>query len=283
MTTSDELTFAADNPDLANLAAQVASETDPPKVEEPEDGPVELPGGFVRFVGATLDPEEVRTAWVRELTGYDEERVAKARNKRSLSAVIDALLVGGVTDLGDQKPTVRELQDLLSGDREYLLLEISRATYGDLLEYEDFVCEHCHESFSFSFSKSQDIPVKRMESPSDGEFEVTLRRGRTAKVRLSTGKEASASEKGTTPAEVNTILLRYCVLEIREKDGSVIDVTQLPTAVSTKLGVVDRQTILEEIAKRSPGPQFDGVSVPHDSCGNESKVFVTLADLFRGM
>jgi hypothetical protein len=47
------------------------------------------------------------------------------------------------------------------------------------------------------------------------------------------------------------------------------------------LGIKDRRDILEEIAKRNPGPQLSEIKKACDTCGLEVELPLTLADLFR--
>lgn len=280
----DELVSAAENPGLVEAAAQAVMRDDLPEFVAPEDGPVDLPGGFVRVLDLA-NTEEVTDAWVCELNGVAEERIAKAISKGKSSAVMDAILEGGVEKLGQRKPTAKELKDLLSGDREFLFLAISAATYGEKLDYEDFSCQKCGEKFSFSFEKMDDIPIRRLDSLSESNFTVKLRKGGEARVRLATGADTDAAEAANTNSEAISILLSRCVEEITWPDGSTVDVSDNKDVVRTKLGMADREAIQREMAKRSPGPLLDKVVVNHPDCSGdgENVVVVGPADLFRWM
>lgn len=282
--TEDDLVPASENPEGANAALALAQVSDPPEYPTPTDGPLDLLVGFTRF--HDLKPENVSTAWVRELTGADEERIAKARGKGKLSALMEAILEGGVERLGDSKPTPAELRDLVFGDREFLLLAISSATYGDELEFNDFKCHGCGEPFSFSFSKMEDIPIIKANPGDEKGFIVPLRKGGKVLVRLTTGGDQAEAERASNDAEFNSIILSQVVLTLTLPDGEVITVSEQPDAVRDKLGVVDRQTILKELAARSPGPRFDEITVNHPDCSSENsenKVVVQFWDLFLGL
>lgn len=274
-----EFKSATDNPDLANAAAALADEEAPPKLEDPQDGPVRLVHGFRR-----LNPggaaEEVTTAWVRELNGEDEERISKARMRGDAMAHIEAILQGGVDRLGSQPPTKDELLGLVAGDRDYLLLEISRATYGNEIEYDEFPCPFCGDTIDITVHKDEDIPVDRLEEPL-GTFDVRLKGDRVASVRLVTGDEMEKIARTETPAEANTVIIAHCVEEIRGPKGTTRFDGDLDAA--RRLGVSDRQTIIEALSKAMPGPKYNGVRFTHPDCGNEVQFEVTLADLFRGM
>lgn len=281
----DEAAFeeAASNPALAEAAQRAIAGGDDavPSLPDPLDGPVTLPGGFRRLKPGGLSFEDVTKAWVTELNGEAEERIAKARLKNDAEAFLEAVLISGVEKLGDETPTTADLRSLLVGDRDFLLLEISRATYGDDLEFEDFTCYHCGKEVSFTVHKGEDIPVRRLESQDDIEFEVKLRNDRVAVVRLPTGSEQIAGSKTETVAESNTVMLAACISEIRGPKGTVHVAGDQD--VVRRLGVADRQKIVRAVFDRMPGPQYNEIRFTHPECGNEIRLTVTLSDLFRGM
>lgn len=280
----DDLTPAFDDPALHAAAAKIAAEesNEAPRIPFPQDGPVTLPGGFRRMrVGK--EPEEVRTAWVRELNGEDEERIAKARLKESTNEFVRAILEGGVERLGDSAPTRDDFDSLLIGDLNFLLLEISKATFGDDLEFVNFTCPYCNVAFDFTVHKSEDIPGKTLESLSGQDFEVDLRRNRKARVHLPTVEIQNSVVDATTDAEANTILLASCVEEIVEESGTAQAVAGDKDTVRA-LGVQDRQTILMALDDRMPGPRYTDIRFHHDpGCGREITLGVTPGDLFRGL
>lgn len=275
--------------DLADAAQRVLSgsseaSSPPPEIVEPTDGQVNLPGGFRRVTMTDAGPKfvEVRHAWVRELNGEDEERIARSRMKDDPTAFFQTILERGVEKLGDEVPTKDDLANLVVGDREYLLMEIARATYGDEIEYVDVPCPMCGETFDVSLSIGDDIPVKRLDSPEDRTFEIRLRNG-VASVTLPTGDITPEMGKAETPAEANTILIANAVIEIRREGGEVIAI-QGDKDAAKRLGLRDRQTLVNEMAKRMPGPQYNEVKFNHEpGCGEEIRLPLQLADLFRGL
>jgi hypothetical protein len=274
--------------DLADAAQRALSgpseTTAPPEIVEPTDGQVTLPGGFRRVTMGETGPQfvEVTKAWVRELNGEDEERIARSRMKEDNTAFFQTILERGVEKLGDDVPTKDDLASLLVGDREYLLMEIARATYGDEIEYVDVPCPMCGDPFDISLSISDDIPVKRLDDPSDRAFEVRLRKG-VASVTLPTGDVTQDMAKAETPAEANTALIANAVIEIRREGGETIAI-QGDKEAAKRLGLRDRQTLVNEMAKRMPGPQYNEVKFNHEpGCGEEIRLPLQLADLFRGL
>lgn len=279
---------ALENPALAEAAARLAADDGPveiPTLTDPSDGPVHLPGGFTRMTVSEngTERETITTAWVRELDGEDEEHIAKAKLRDDPAAFLWAILEAGVEKLGDATPTRDDLRNMLMGDRDFLLLEIARATYGDDLDYDGFLCYNCGKEISFTLHLSEDIPIKRLDSVEDSEFEVKLSKDRVARVHLPDVSTAEKVGKAETPAQANTLIIAGSLEEIRgggktiQFDGDIDQVR--------RLSVRDRQTLVNALGKRMPGPQYNEVTFTHadGECDKEVRLDVTLADLFRGM
>jgi hypothetical protein len=283
----DDLTFESptDSPELAAAAEALTQHVEAPELRNPLDGPVTLPAGYrrIRSTESGTVVDEVRTAWVRELNGEDEEKIARAKLKDDLGAFVTAILEAGVEKLGDARPTREDLASLVVGDQQYLLLEIARVTYGDEIEFDGFPCTFCRETFDVSLSLSEDIPVVRLDKVDDVDFEVRLKKDRIATVTLPTAEVQALLNKAETGADANTILIAHCVSEIRGPGGTKRIQGDLDEA--RRLGLQDRQTLVQAMGDRMPGPQYNEVRFNHepDGCGQEVRLQVTLADLFRGL
>jgi hypothetical protein len=282
---------AEDNPALAAAAARLAvgapeDAPEPPVLKDPTDGPVTLPAGFRRVrVGkdATTSFETITKAWVRELNGLDEEKISKARLSGEPVDFINAVLEAGVERLGEDRPTRDDLNSLALGDRDFLLMHIAVATYGDTLEYEGLDCPNCSETFDVSISATEEIPVVRLDSPEDARFDVKLSRDRVAKCVLPTHSVSKELAQTETAAEANTLLIANFVSEIVDAEGNSTDIRGDKDA-ARKLGIRDRQTLVDEMYSRMPGPQYNGVRFNHEpGCGEEVRLEVQMADLFRGL
>lgn len=275
ITTHEQTISAQHNPEAAAaLAAQAMREADAPDQKAPEpravtppEAEVVLPGGFLDL----LTQEVHKTAEVRELTGADEEALAKAGG--SFAKVFDTILQRGVVKIGDQ-PAREVLDMLLSGDRDALVLAIRCATYGDLLEMSNVSCPHCYaDQHDVAIDLTTEVPTRLLEG--EREFVVETRRGE-AVVSLPTGSTQRAlllADKATG-AELNTLLLSHTVQSIGGQP--VLD----PRQVREGLGAADRRKILDAITKNVPGPRLGEVSKPCQSCGDSIPLPLTLADLF---
>lgn len=272
------------NPGAANAAitAMLGQDTQvaKPEISLPAGGEFRLPGGYVLagdYANVRYDAE------VRELTGADEEAITKARNS-GIGRFIATLLQCGTVSVGRDSANPTVLSNLLLGDRDMLLLEIRRATYGDEVVWDRFSCPFCGEEFRLSVTLDE-IPVRRLDDPSQRVFEVPLRKNRKAFVRLPVGSDQEAIlavAERTTDSEQNTLLLSRCIISVVEADGSETAVTG-NAEFARALGIVDRQTILDAIEKNQPGPQYNEVKFLHESCGKEVPLFISAGDLFQGL
>lgn len=262
---------AAGNPDLANNIIQKALQEEPPSYEPqitaPSDTTVELPGGYVTPTG-----EVIRTAEVRELTGRDEEAIAKSS---SMGKAILTVLQRGTVKIGDIKADEKLLDSLLSGDRDAILLGILKATFGSNVETAVY-CSGCQDVKTVEVNTDTDIKTKVLADPiSDRLFMVEGRKGDIL-VRLPDGhvQKELILNADKTSAELNTIVLEQTVVKINDID--VLSKSQVQN-----LGVADRRKITEEINKRAPGPQFDDITIKCPDCESEVTVPVNLGTLFR--
>jgi hypothetical protein len=262
------------NPELANKLAKQATELSDqevtvnavkPPVTLPPATDVDLPGGlFDPFNGF------ISKAEIRELTGVDEEAISKiADPARALLSILERATV----KIGEETATKEVLDSLFAGDREMLLLGIRCATFGNEIKLGPGLCPHCDETQTFNVDLSKDIEIKRLDG--DSEFTVDCKVGQVL-VTLPKGSTQKAIVESTnrTSAELDTIMLKNCVLQINGKEVFNAEVVR-------NLGMLDRRTILKEIADRNPGPQLGALKKECQSCGQEVPLPLSLADLFR--
>lgn len=261
-------------PNIATSAQQVVDQLDKVLAEKPQrlvaeplpDTSVVLPGGFQTPHGIVTDAE------VKELTGDDEEFISKSALNQG--KMLSAILQRGVVSVGDQPVTKTVLDDLLSGDRDTLLLGIRRATFGDEVLVHA-TCQHCGEKLEVTLSIRDDIPVKRLGEDGARAFTLDLRVG-AVMVLLPTGavQRQITEALDKTGAELKTILLRGCV-------NSINGMPVVSEAQVKKLGVHDRQKIVDVINENNPGPRLSDVVANCVFCEQEMALPLSLVDLFR--
>jgi hypothetical protein len=265
------------NPEKAMAATQAVLAADragdEPVIDPPRDCSVQLEQGIQH------DGQWYRTAEVRELTGEDEE--ALARLGGNWHKILDTLILRGVRTVGDQFMSRQVCDELLMGDREALVLAVRRATFGDHVEFERLPCRHCGEAVDLSLALD-DVPVVHLEDPERTEYAVALRKGAVAHVRLPNGRDQNAvvGLQGATVAQQNSEMLKRCLLRV---DYPNKDSVKGSLSAVRAMSMADRQTILEFITATQPGPRFADVSFVHEGCGQEVPLPLNLAILFRGL
>ncbi|MEU0213607.1 hypothetical protein ABZ281_00315 [Streptomyces sp. NPDC006265] len=241
---------------------------EPPAIPVPADCLVTLPAGLYR------DDQIITEAEVRELTGADEEALARVRSNPL--RMLETLLELGTVRVGDVPATSDVLPQLLLGDRDALVVAIRRITFGDEMEFSGIVCDHCGDDFAATISlgdlKSQTATSSRLTVP--------LRKGGCAIVRYPTGADQAAmlADPKATDAEHNSVLLSRCLIEVRDTQGNV---TPGSANLVKSLGIGDLRSILRQLAAAQPGPRLLQTTIEHEACGGEVPLPLSVADLFR--
>lgn len=262
---------AAANPAMANKAVQDMMVEKPQEIEvritPPSDTVVNLPGGYITSAG-----EVTTEAEVRELNGRDEEEISKAS---TLGKALLTILKRGTVRIGNETVTEQMLDNLLSGDRDMLLLGIFRATFGNIAHLGGY-CGSCAETKDVDVEINKDIKIKVLTDPLNDRTFTVKGKSMEYTVTLPTGitqKELMLSADKTI-AELNTLLLEQTVVKIGE--APVVSKIQVQN-----LGLTDRRKIVNEINKRVCGPQFNDLTLACPDCEGEVQVPISLGTLFR--
>lgn len=237
------------------------------KTRAPSESEVDLPGGYIDG-----NDNLVTKAEVRELTGADEEAVAKAG---SSGKAINVLLARGLVKLGNEEVTAQDLDALLAADRDAILLGIRRVTFGRTVKL-NVKCFSCSTEQETEIDLVDDVPVSKLKDPvSDREWMMETKLG-TVVVALPNGitQKRLMENFDKTSAEVNTLLLSGCIVSI---DGS----PSVGAVTALSLGMADRTKIIDEILKRNPGPRLGEVKKACQACGEFIDLPLSLLDLFR--
>jgi hypothetical protein len=256
-------------------ALSSAGASDLPVPSPLESDLVELPGG-VRLDDGTV----VKRARVKELTGADEEAIARAAVSMNPFHFLNTLLECGVVEIGDQpkKKTKELLKRALVGDRDAMIMGIRRATYGPEIEIEEWICPECRTSSTVTLPLD-DIPIRELDT---FVFEVPLRKGRVATVELATGADQLAvfDNDALNIKERDSLLLARTLVSIKEADGQVNTVAGFAHGIVSSMNMGDRNKILKELLKRQPGPQFGDIKFTHDVCNKEVTFAIGIGDMF---
>jgi len=254
--------------ELVNQYAQKAMEE--PEVEiktkAPSGPEVTLPGGFID------GGEVVKTVEVRELNGVDEEAIAKAS---TTGKALNVLLQRGLVKIGSREVKRDDFDNLLSGDRDAILIGIRRITFGETLDFS-INCLSCNETQPVSIDLGEDIPMKTLDDPiADRTWSVETKQGYVT-VSLPTGitQKKLLENSDKTSAEINTLLLAGCVMSVNGQPS-------MGVSTVLNLGMADRSKIIEQILDKNPGPRLSEVSKVCKACGETIPLPLSLVDLFR--
>ncbi|WP_159073500.1 hypothetical protein [Streptomyces sp. RTd22] len=241
---------------------------EPPVIPVPADCLITLPAGLVR------EDHVITEAEVRELTGADEEALARVRSNPL--RLLETLLELGTVRIGDVPATSDVLPQLLLGDRDALVIAIRRVTFGDEMEFSEIRCPNCGEDFAATISLADIQP----QTATSTKLTVPMRKGGCAIVRYPTGADQAAmlALPKATDAERNTYMLGCCLVEVRDAQGKV---TPGSADLAKSLGMGDIRNILSQLAATQPGPRLLEVSIEHEACGGEVPLPLSVADIFR--
>lgn len=237
------------------------------KTRAPSESVVKLPGGFINSAG-----ELITTAEVRELTGADEEAIAKAG---TIGKSLNVLLQRGLIALGSDEVSKDDLDTLLSGDRDAILIGVRRVTFGNTIDVP-VQCQSCRQEGTAVIDLTTDVPERKLEDPvADRAWDVETTRG-VVTVMLPNGivQKKLMENMDKTSAEINTLLLSGCIVTI---NGS----PSVGASTALSLSMADRAKIIDQILEKNPGPRLGEVKKACKACGEDMDLPLSLVDLFR--
>lgn len=264
---------AGANPEMANdLINKALAETTQPekkelKIKIPSENLVTLPGGFIDSDGGVINTVEVR-----ELTGKDEEAIAKAT---TVGRLLNTVLSRGTVKVGELPVTEEILNTMLAGDREAVLIGIHQATFGNPVEVNGY-CRGCDDTKTVAVDLTADLEMKTLSDPiTERTFKVQGRKDEyTVILPNGIAQKELQSNLDKTVAELSTILLQNTITEI---NGEIV----YSKSAIQNMGVVDRRKVSEEIMKRNPGPIFEDLEVTCPDCEGMVVVPINLGSLFQ--
>lgn len=243
---------------------------------------VTLPVGYTDANGTVH-----REATLRKMTGKEEALMADPRLRKNGGRLMTMLLANCVTALGTlPKVDPDVMARLYSADRNYLLMELRRATFGDELE-ASYTCPHCGRTTEVAEDLAT-VPVKRLAG-NDGavEIAVQLEDGfayegalhRTLLLTLPTGldEEKVAATQSDNPSRAKNALLARCIRALGSLDRSDIDA--LGTHILMELTLGDRRRIDKAVEAAAPGVDLIR-DVTCDSCGRGFKAALDMSHFF---
>jgi hypothetical protein len=221
---------------------------------------VELPVGYFQETTGNL----AKKATLRKMTGKEEALLADPKLRSNGGKLITALLANCVTALEGVEPVDRSaIGQLTSADRNFLLLELRRLTFGDEMEAH-YRCPHCQGSTTVWEDLSQ-LAVKAVGDSAELEIPVILQDGYQDPdgnwqyelvFGLPTGEdeEAAASRRDNNPARQRDALLARCLKRVGDLEPRRI--RAIGPRILADLSMGDRRAIQKAMDEAAPGPDL---------------------------
>lgn len=215
----------------------------------------------------------------RELTGADEEKLAKVPDQLAFYSTVIALGTESIGELSfDGMPLVdckQYLNQLLLGERDMLFMKVTQTSFGNEKEI-NFNCSRCETEQSVTLLLDQDFPPKQVDNLEALVHSYTTTDGDVLEYRPAVGadQEEAVTRKGASLAEQNTIILSRC---ITKRNGQmIVD----PTRYARNLGIKDRQLILNALIALQPIIDLT-LKTECAACGGDQTLGLGWGDIFR--
>ena len=241
---------------------------------------VTLPVGL-----AASDPDEdLREVTLRKMTGNEEALLADPRLRRNGGKLVTALVASCARADGKRLGAER-IRRMASADRNFLLLELRRLTFGDLMEAR-YRCPACG-GWTTLVENLDEVEVRTVdEGGAQAEIEVELVDGwrdtdgsihREMVFALPTGEdeEAAGSGREDNAARQRDALLTRCLRRVGEVEPR--RVRAIGTKVLADLSMTDRRLVQAALDDHAPGPDL----TKHVVCDHCFEEFRTVLDMSR--
>ena len=240
---------------------------------------VELPVGYV-----DADGRPHRKVSLRKMTGQEEALLADKKLRQNGAKLITEVLANCVRRLGDIAPVTRQIiSQLSSPDRNFLLLELRKVTFGQELE-STYVCPSCAGHTTMT-QDLEDLPLRRLNGEYTKEIAVELEDGYEDKGELYTmmvfrlpcgeDEERTASTVKENASQGMNALLTRCLTSL----GSMPTPRReaLGTKLISDLTMSDRARIERTMRAEMPGVDM----TQQIQCENCGRSFQSSLDLTR--
>ncbi|MFG2741229.1 hypothetical protein ACGFY0_14360 [Streptomyces chartreusis] len=242
--------------------------------------PVPLPVGH-----RTADDEPLREVTVRKMTGREEALLTDPKLRHNAGKLITALIASCVQSADSVPLTAATARQLCSADRNFLLLELRRTTFGDEMEAH-YRCPRC-QGMTLVLEDLSTIEVRELPE-GQGEVTVELEDGytdaqgschRELVFALPTGEdeETAAARRDTNPSRQRDALLARCLRRVGDMDERAVRATGV--RLLSDLSMSDRQLIRRTLDEQAPGPELIR-SVVCEHCDEEFRTTLDMSQFF---
>lgn len=260
--------------DVASLNEAIQDKL--PEIATPEPTTVRLMRGLIDPASGDWQME----AQVRELTGADEEHLAKIESKQNVTYAeyMSALLRRATISVGtiDAQKNPSALDNLIIGDRDALFLGIIKCTYGVERTFNTR-CTSCEQKNDVTINIDDDFPYEKPSIDLRKPIPVTLKNGDIVNLRLPTGADsAHVATNATSPANQSTLMIARCtVWGDEDRPANVEDWAR-------SLSIVDRNLIVKTLTDLNVGPKIGEVNVHCAHCQESIRIMIDWISLLLG-
>jgi len=238
-------------------------------------------------VGLADSDGDVCDVSVRKMTGREEALLTDPRLRMNAGKLITALLASCVRTADGRALDLGLVRRLSSADRNFLLLELRRATFGDEMEAH-YRCPRC-QGVTLVLEDLSTVEVRRPEhAGGEHDIAVLLEDGyadqdgtchRELVFALPTGEdeEIVAGRRDANPSRQRDALLARCL----RRAGDMEDrrVRAMGIRLLADLSMSDRQLIRRTLDEQAPGPDLNR-TVACEYCAEEFRASLDMSHFF---
>ena len=242
----------------------------------------ELPVGYVDEDGRVH-----RIAVLRKMTGREEVLLADRKLRQNGGRLVTELLSSCLRRLGDLEPVPHDVVSrLTSPDRNYLLLELRKITFGSAME-TTYECASCGAT-NRTLQDLDELTVHRVNGEGASEVVVDLEDGyldsggelyTTMVFRLPTGADeerVAPTLKGNASEGMSALLTR-CLVAVGDMPQQRREM--IGTKIITDLTLGDRSRIDRAFRHEMPGVELIR-EVECEACGRRAERNLDLSSFF---
>ncbi|MGH2933878.1 MAG: hypothetical protein ACRDL2_05105 [Gaiellaceae bacterium] len=271
-----------DVPEVEAAEAAPSQTPSPAPVGSPAGFEFELPIGYVDEDGRIH-----RAAVLRKMTGREEVLLADRKLRQNGGRLVTELLSCCLRRLGELEPVPRDVVSrLTSPDRNYLLLELRKITFGSAME-TTYECPSCGAT-SRSLQDLDELTVHRVNGEGAPDVIVDLEDGyvdtdgalyTTMVFRLPTGadEERVATTLKGNASEGMSALLTRCLVSVGDMPQQRREMIGTKLMIDLTLG--DRSRIDRAFRHGMPGVELVR-EVECEACGRRAERNLDLSSFF---
>lgn len=241
----------------------------------------DLPVGYLDESGSLH-----RHIRIRKMTGKEEALLTDRKLRNNPGKLITELLASCTVKLGDVSMSPNIAGQLTSADRNYILLELRKVTFGSAMEAR-YSCPNCSSTFTAS-EDLDEFEVRMVDDEQQPEIEVELEDGytdthgtvhRRARFRLPTGadEERVSVVMHQNPSRGMNALLTRCLISLGDLEKNQLK--GLGQRLFSELTMGDRARIERAMREEMPGVDLRH-EVQCDTCGHEYLVALDMTNFF---